>query len=78
MKQIYRLVRTEPAYLLDKYGNKYYFELVQDSVTKEWEYRLPAIPEFLEDSPFLYGKSVREIIDSLNLSEAVIIKGWNE
>lgn len=79
MKKIYRKVSNErETYLLSESGYKYTFRLCQDEVTKEWEYFLDTLPELMRGSSLLYGKSVKEIISNLNMSEAVIIKDWNE
>lgn len=75
--KVYRIINKKEAYLLDENGNKYSFRLMQDPVTKEYDYFLDCIPEFEEGSGLLYGKTVQEIVDALNLSEAVIIKDWN-
>lgn len=83
--QLYRKVKTSrqgvwqniPAYLLDKYGNRYDFRLFTDDVTKASCYILDTLPEFKKGSSLLYGDTVQEIVDALNLSEAVIIKDWN-
>lgn len=78
-KNIYRKVSNErETYLLSGTGYKYTFRLCQDEVTKEWDYFLDTLPEFVRGSVLLYGKSVKEIIDNLNMSEAVIIKDWDE
>lgn len=70
--------RKHENWLVDKYGTRYWFKLVQDKITKDWEYHLDTIPELEEGSSLLWGKTIGEIISNLNMSEAVTVKEWDE
>lgn len=63
-------------WLMDQFGNRYYFHLEFDKVTNEWFYYLDVLPQFTTGFSCLSGSSIKEIVDALNLTGVVVIKKW--